>query len=157
MSPSSPYHTCRNAKLHGFTILSPISAQRVYKAVHVNVNVLKVWDKWEIWNQIINLLLDLTHTLKHSFSQDIAQKPMDEENDSLLGILRKELEKCPLNLTTLEKLQEECKVLDPRVSRLLSRAQLSHLLLKYEVPLQLLTVKLLFKRFSKANDQELVR
>ncbi|XP_053238619.1 uncharacterized protein C1orf87-like isoform X1 [Podarcis raffonei] len=88
--------------------------------------------------------------------QDINQKPMDEENDSLLGILRKELEQCPLNLTTLEKLQEECKVLDPRVSRLLSQAQLSHLLLKYEVPLQLPTVKLLFKRFSKANDQELV-
>ncbi|XP_061486480.1 uncharacterized protein C1orf87 homolog isoform X2 [Rhineura floridana] len=88
--------------------------------------------------------------------QDVVQESTCEENDSLLGVLRKETELCPLSLTTLEKLQEECKVLDHRVSGLLSRAQLSHLLLKHEVPLQLPTVKLLFKRFSEANDHELI-
>ncbi|XP_053104038.1 uncharacterized protein C1orf87 homolog isoform X2 [Hemicordylus capensis] len=90
--------------------------------------------------------------------QDTTQEFMEpyEENDSLLILLSKELELHPLSMTTLEKLQEEFKVLDPRVSGLLSQAQLSHLLLKHEVPLQLPTVKLLFKRFSKANDRELV-
>ncbi|XP_062974207.1 uncharacterized protein C1orf87 homolog [Elgaria multicarinata webbii] len=90
--------------------------------------------------------------------QDIVEEPTEtyEENDSLLAVLKKELELYPLSLTTLDKLQEECKVLDPRISRLLTQAELSHLLLKHEIPLQLPTVKLLFKRFSKANDLELV-
>ncbi|KAJ7332655.1 hypothetical protein JRQ81_014835 [Phrynocephalus forsythii] len=63
-----------------------------------------------------------------------------EENDSLLTLLKKELEATPLSAMTLNKLQEECKVLDPRLSGFLSQANLSHLLLKYEIPLQLPTV-----------------
>ncbi|XP_015275150.1 PREDICTED: uncharacterized protein C1orf87 homolog [Gekko japonicus] len=95
---------------------------------------------------------------QHERQQDTVQKPSEtsEDNDSLLTFLRKELEIYPLSLTTLEKLQDACKVLDPRVSGLLPQTQLSRLLLKHEIPLQLPTVKLLFKTFSKANDQELV-
>ncbi|XP_060089313.1 uncharacterized protein C1orf87 homolog [Heteronotia binoei] len=95
---------------------------------------------------------------QHERQQDTMHKPSEtyEDNDSLLAFLRKELETYPLSLTTLEKLQEACKVLDPRVSGLLPQTQLSCLLLKYEIPLQLPTVKLLFKTFSKANDRELV-
>ncbi|XP_077189662.1 uncharacterized protein C1orf87 homolog isoform X2 [Paroedura picta] len=91
-------------------------------------------------------------------TKDTVQKPpvTYEDNEHLLTFLRKELETYPLSLITLEKLQEACKVLDPRVSGLLPQTQLSHLLLKHEIPLQLPTVKLLFKTFSKANDQELV-
>nr|XP_008107569.1 PREDICTED: uncharacterized protein C1orf87 homolog isoform X1 [Anolis carolinensis] len=77
-----------------------------------------------------------------------------EENDSLLAILKKE--QYPLSLTIIDKLQEECKVFDSRVSGFLSWAQLNHLLLKHEVPLQLPTVKLLFMKFANANAQELV-
>uniref|UniRef100_A0ACB8F4J3 Uncharacterized protein n=1 Tax=Sphaerodactylus townsendi TaxID=933632 RepID=A0ACB8F4J3_9SAUR len=95
---------------------------------------------------------------QHGKKQDTMQKPTEtyEDNDSLLTFLKKELEPYPLSLITLEKLQEACKVLDPRVSGLLPQTQLSHLLLKHEIPLQLPTVKLLFKTFSKANDRELV-
>ncbi|XP_077189661.1 uncharacterized protein C1orf87 homolog isoform X1 [Paroedura picta] len=95
---------------------------------------------------------------QHERQQDTVQKPpvTYEDNEHLLTFLRKELETYPLSLITLEKLQEACKVLDPRVSGLLPQTQLSHLLLKHEIPLQLPTVKLLFKTFSKANDQELV-
>lgn len=81
---------------------------------------------------------------------------MYEENDSLLICLRKELDLHPLSLTTLDNLQEEFKILDPNISGLLSQAQLSQLLLKHEVPLQLPTVKLLFKRFAEGNDRQLV-
>ncbi|XP_066480695.1 uncharacterized protein C1orf87 homolog [Tiliqua scincoides] len=90
--------------------------------------------------------------------QDIAQEQMEtlEKSDPLMTSLRKELELNPLNLTTLEKLQDEMKALDPRASGLLPQAQLSHLLLKHEVPLQLPTVKALFRRFSKPNDREWV-
>lgn len=79
-----------------------------------------------------------------------------EKNDALTVSLTKELQLHQLSLSTLEKLQEELKVLDPRASGLLPQAQLSNLLLKYEVPLQLPTVKTLFRRFSKLNNRELV-
>lgn len=79
-----------------------------------------------------------------------------EKRDSLVTSLRKELELHPLSLTTLEKLQEDLKIFDPRASGLLPQAQLSHLLLKHEVPLQLPTVKVLFKRFSRPSDREWV-
>ncbi|XP_044286386.1 uncharacterized protein C1orf87 homolog [Varanus komodoensis] len=89
--------------------------------------------------------------------QDIVQVPTEtyEEKDSLLAALKKEVELYPLSLK-LDQLQEECKSLDLRASGFLTQAQLNPLLLKHEVPLQLPTVKLLFKRFSKANDLELV-
>ncbi|XP_054837787.1 uncharacterized protein C1orf87 homolog isoform X2 [Eublepharis macularius] len=95
---------------------------------------------------------------QHESQQDAIHKPIEtyEENDSLLTFLRKELGPYSLRLTTLEELQEACKVLDPRVSGLLPQTQLSHLLLKHEIPLQLPTVKLLFKTFATANEQELV-
>ncbi|XP_025028647.1 uncharacterized protein C1orf87 homolog [Python bivittatus] len=76
--------------------------------------------------------------------------------DSLLALLRKELELHPISLTALGSLHEELKEMDPRKSGFLSQAQLSTLLLKHDVPLQLPTVKLLFKRCSQANDQELI-
>nr|XP_060629593.1 uncharacterized protein C1orf87 homolog [Anolis sagrei ordinatus] len=111
--------------------------------------------------------LSYIHTLKKPFvgpqtsgqlerQENIMEKSRDiyEENDSLLAILKKE--QYPLSLTIIDKLQEECKVLDCRVSGFLSQTQLSHLLLKHEVPLQLPTVKLLFMKFSNANAQELV-
>ncbi|KAJ6662595.1 hypothetical protein lerEdw1_011732 [Lerista edwardsae] len=66
--------------------------------------------------------------------QDTAQELMEtlENSDSLVNSLRKELELYPLSLTTLEKLQDDLKVFDPRASGLLPQAQLSHLLLKHE-------------------------
>ncbi|KAH0618555.1 hypothetical protein JD844_017887 [Phrynosoma platyrhinos] len=79
-----------------------------------------------------------------------------EEKDSLLTVLKKELELHSLSLTKVDKLREECNILDPKVSGFLSQALLSYLLLKHEVPLQLPTVKLLFKKFSNANYPELV-
>ncbi|KAM3840692.1 uncharacterized protein C1orf87 homolog [Vipera latastei] len=80
----------------------------------------------------------------------------EDEDDSLLVLLRKEFELHPISLTALASLNEELKETDPRKSGFLSQAQLSSLLLKHDVPLQLPTVKLLFKRCSQANDQELI-
>ncbi|XP_058032653.1 uncharacterized protein C1orf87 homolog [Ahaetulla prasina] len=79
-----------------------------------------------------------------------------DENDSLLVLLRKEFELHPISLTALASLNEELKEMDPRKSGFLSQAQLSTVLLKHDIPLQLPTVKLLFKRCSQANDQELI-
>uniref|UniRef100_A0A8C0JF66 Chromosome 1 open reading frame 87 n=1 Tax=Chelonoidis abingdonii TaxID=106734 RepID=A0A8C0JF66_CHEAB len=87
----------------------------------------------------------------------ICQGPTEspEEEDSLLALIRNELRLGPVRLAGLEKLQRELKTLHP-ISRFLPQSQLSSLLLKHEVPLQLPTVKLLFERFSEANDSELV-
>nr|XP_020645509.1 uncharacterized protein C1orf87 homolog isoform X1 [Pogona vitticeps]XP_020645510.1 uncharacterized protein C1orf87 homolog isoform X1 [Pogona vitticeps]XP_020645512.1 uncharacterized protein C1orf87 homolog isoform X1 [Pogona vitticeps] len=95
---------------------------------------------------------------QHEGKQDTVQDSTEKykEYDSLLAVLRKELEATPLSISTLDELHEECKLLDPRVSGFVPQAQLSHLLLKHEVPLQLPTVKLLFKKYSKPNDQELI-
>ncbi|XP_063155924.1 uncharacterized protein C1orf87 homolog [Candoia aspera] len=79
-----------------------------------------------------------------------------DEDDSLLALLKKEIELHPISLTALGSLHEELKEMDPRKSGFLSQAQLSILLLKHDVPLQLPTVKLLFKKCSQANDQELI-
>ncbi|XP_050818001.1 uncharacterized protein C1orf87 homolog isoform X1 [Gopherus flavomarginatus] len=89
--------------------------------------------------------------------QIICQGPTEspEEEDSLLALVRNELRLGPVRLAELEKLQRELKTLHP-ISRFLPQSQLSSLLLKHEVPLQLPTVKLLFERFSEANDSELV-
>nr|XP_008166083.1 uncharacterized protein C1orf87 homolog isoform X2 [Chrysemys picta bellii] len=78
-----------------------------------------------------------------------------EEEDSLLALVRNELRLRPVRLAGFEKLQRELKTLDP-ISGFLPQSQLSSLLLKHEVPLQLPTVKRLFERFSEANDSELV-
>ncbi|XP_065266282.1 uncharacterized protein C1orf87 homolog [Emys orbicularis] len=78
-----------------------------------------------------------------------------EEEDSLLALVRNELRLGPLRLAGFEKLQRELKTLKP-ISGFLPQSQLSSLLLKHEVPLQLPTVKRLFERFSEANDSELV-
>ncbi|XP_026579752.1 uncharacterized protein C1orf87-like, partial [Pseudonaja textilis] len=91
---------------------------------------------------------------QNSLQQGILPETKDED-DSLLVLLRKEFELHPINLTTLASLNEELKERDPRKSGFLSQAQLSTLLLKYDIPLQLPTVKLLFKKCSQANDQEL--
>uniref|UniRef100_A0A8C4YUC6 Chromosome 1 open reading frame 87 n=1 Tax=Gopherus evgoodei TaxID=1825980 RepID=A0A8C4YUC6_9SAUR len=87
----------------------------------------------------------------------ICQGPTEspEEEDSLLALVRNELRLGPVRLAELEKLQREFKMLHP-ISRFLPQSQLNSLLLKHEVPLQLPTVKLLFERFSEANDSELV-
>nr|XP_032651426.1 uncharacterized protein C1orf87 homolog isoform X3 [Chelonoidis abingdonii] len=91
------------------------------------------------------------------YQQIICQGPTEspEEEDSLLALIRNELRLGPVRLAGLEKLQRELKTLHP-ISRFLPQSQLSSLLLKHEVPLQLPTVKLLFERFSEANDSELV-
>ncbi|XP_034271096.1 uncharacterized protein C1orf87 homolog isoform X1 [Pantherophis guttatus] len=93
------------------------------------------------------------------FQQQGIQPELTEtknEDDSLLVLLRKEFELHPISLTALTSLNEELKEMDPRKSGFLSQAQLSTLLLKHDIPLQLPTVKLLFKRCSQANDQELI-
>ncbi|XP_042318056.1 uncharacterized protein C1orf87 homolog [Sceloporus undulatus] len=113
--------------------------------------------------------LSYIHTLKkpsvgpqtsgqHERQENIMEdsREIHEENDSLLAVLKKELELYSLSLAVLDKLKEECSILDPKVSEFLSQAQLSHLLLKHEVPLKLPTVKLLFNKFLNANDPELV-
>ncbi|XP_006132398.2 uncharacterized protein C1orf87 homolog isoform X2 [Pelodiscus sinensis] len=89
--------------------------------------------------------------------QTICQGPTEspEEEDSLLTLVRKELRQGPFRLAELEELQRELKTVDP-FSAFLSQSQLSALLLKHEVPLQLPTVKLLFKRFSKSSDSKWV-
>ncbi|KAG8132477.1 hypothetical protein E2320_010336 [Naja naja] len=81
------------------------------------------------------------------------KKPSFEAQNSLQ---QQEFELHPISLTTLANLNEELKEKDPRKSGFLSQAQLSTLLLKHDIPLQLPTVKLLFKQCSQANDQELV-
>ncbi|XP_067391678.1 uncharacterized protein C1orf87 homolog [Emydura macquarii macquarii] len=78
-----------------------------------------------------------------------------EKEDSLLTLVRNGLRLGPFRLAVLEQLQTELKTLDP-VSGFLPQSQLSALLLKHEVPLQLPTVKLLFERFSESKDSELV-
>ncbi|XP_015681891.1 uncharacterized protein C1orf87-like, partial [Protobothrops mucrosquamatus] len=80
----------------------------------------------------------------------------EDEDDSLLVLLRKEFELHPISLNALASLNEELKETDLKKSGFLSQAQLSTLLLKHDVPLQLPTVKLLFKRCSQANDQKLI-
>ncbi|XP_043376769.1 uncharacterized protein C1orf87 homolog isoform X3 [Chelonia mydas] len=90
---------------------------------------------------------------KHTICKGPMESP--EEEDSLLALVRNELSLGPVRLAGLEKLQRELKTLDP-ISGFLPQSQLSSLLLKHEVPLQLPTVKLLFERFSESNDSELV-
>ncbi|KAK9404193.1 putative protein C1orf87 like [Crotalus adamanteus] len=93
------------------------------------------------------------HKSKAFQKQDILP---EDEDDSLPVLLRKEFELHPISLTALASLNEELKETDLRKSGFLSEAQLSTLLLKHDVPLQLPTVKLLFKRCSQANDQKLI-
>ncbi|KYO36952.1 hypothetical protein Y1Q_0020950 [Alligator mississippiensis] len=90
--------------------------------------------------------------------QVVNQGPTEspEEDDSLLTVVRNEFGRGLFKLALLEEVQRELKAVDPTFSGFLPQSQLSCLLLKHEVPLQLPTVKLLFERFSKANDSELV-
>ncbi|ETE67462.1 putative protein C1orf87, partial [Ophiophagus hannah] len=82
------------------------------------------------------------------------KKPSFEDQNSLQ---QQESELHPISLTTLASLNEELKERDPKKSGFLSQAQLNTLLLKHDIPLQLPTVKLLFKKCSQANDQELIK
>ncbi|KAM7162896.1 uncharacterized protein C1orf87 homolog [Macrochelys suwanniensis] len=93
----------------------------------------------------------------HHQVNTICQGPTEspEEEDSLLALVRNEFRLGPVRLAGLENLQRKLKTLDP-ISGFLPQSQLSSLLLKHEVPLQLPTVKLLFERFSESNDSELV-
>ncbi|XP_043860189.1 uncharacterized protein C1orf87 homolog isoform X3 [Dromiciops gliroides] len=78
------------------------------------------------------------------------------EDESLLAMVGREFKVHPPSSDLLEKLEKELKVLDPISSGLLLQSQLSRLLVKHEVPLQLPTVKLLFQRFTQSRYSELI-
>ncbi|XP_007480550.1 uncharacterized protein C1orf87 homolog isoform X1 [Monodelphis domestica] len=78
------------------------------------------------------------------------------EDESLLAMVGREFKVHPPGPNLLEMLEKELKVLDPISSGLLLQSQLSRLLIKHELPLQLPTVKLLFQRFTQTRYSELV-
>ncbi|XP_044530711.1 uncharacterized protein C1orf87 homolog [Gracilinanus agilis] len=78
------------------------------------------------------------------------------EDESLLAMVGREFKVHPPSSNLLEMLEKELKVLDPISSGLLLQSQLSRLLIKHELPLQLPTVKLLFQRFTQTRFSELV-
>ncbi|XP_020848823.1 uncharacterized protein C1orf87 homolog isoform X3 [Phascolarctos cinereus] len=78
------------------------------------------------------------------------------EDESLLAIVGREFKVHPPSYDLLDNLEKELKVLDPISSGLLLQSQLSRLLVKHEVPLQLPTVKLLFQRFTQTRYSELI-
>ncbi|XP_074121889.1 uncharacterized protein C1orf87 homolog isoform X2 [Sminthopsis crassicaudata] len=78
------------------------------------------------------------------------------EDESLLAMVEKEFMVHPPSPNLLDNLEKELKVLDPISSGLLLQSQLSRLLVKHEVPLQLPTVKLLFQRFTQSRYSELI-
>ncbi|XP_027708593.1 uncharacterized protein C1orf87 homolog isoform X2 [Vombatus ursinus] len=78
------------------------------------------------------------------------------EDESLLAMVEREFKVHPPSSDLLDKLEKELKVLDPISSGLLLQSQLSRLLVKHEVPLQLPTVKLLFQRFTQTRYSELI-
>ncbi|XP_036113327.1 uncharacterized protein C1orf87 homolog [Molossus molossus] len=90
--------------------------------------------------------------------EDIGQRPsgMTKEDTFLLALVRRELKSHPLRSGLLDKLQKELKILDPVSSGFLLQPQLSRLLLKHEVPLQLPTVQILCQRFCRSGSLELV-
>ncbi|XP_068948842.1 uncharacterized protein C1orf87-like [Petaurus breviceps papuanus] len=78
------------------------------------------------------------------------------EDESLLVMVGREFKVHPPSPDLLDQLEKELKVLDPISSGLLLQSQLSRLLVKHEVPLQLPTVKLLFQRFTQTRYSELI-
>ncbi|XP_048205883.1 uncharacterized protein C1orf87 homolog [Perognathus longimembris pacificus] len=102
----------------------------------------------------------LEHMEKNSSCQlkDIGQKPngTQREDAFLLALIRRELMSQPLSSSLLHNLHKELKTLDPISSQFLLKSQLSQLLIRHQVPLQLPTVKLLFQRFSKRGSPEMV-
>ncbi|KAM8999778.1 uncharacterized protein C1orf87 homolog [Sarcophilus harrisii] len=78
------------------------------------------------------------------------------EDESLLAMVEREFMVHPPSPNLLDNLEKELKVLDPISSGLLLQSQLSRLLVKHEVPLQLPTVKLLFQRFTQSRYSELI-
>ncbi|XP_074190903.1 uncharacterized protein C1orf87 homolog isoform X2 [Rhinolophus sinicus] len=90
--------------------------------------------------------------------KDIGQRPsgMTKEDTFLLALVRREFKSCPLSSDLLDKLQKELKILDPISSGFVLQSQLSRHFLKYEVPLQLPTVKILCQRFSRRGSPEMV-
>ncbi|KAM4871316.1 uncharacterized protein C1orf87 homolog isoform 1-T2 [Thomomys bottae] len=90
--------------------------------------------------------------------EDIGQRPngMQREDIFLLALIRRELKAQSLNSSLLHSLQKELKTLDPVSSGFLLQSQMSRLLMRHQVPLQLPTVKLLFQRFSKKGSPEMV-
>lgn len=81
---------------------------------------------------------------------------MTKEDTFLLALVRREFKSCPLSSDLLDKLQKELKILDPISSGFVLQSQLSRHFLKYEVPLQLPTVKILCQRFSRRGSPEMV-
>ncbi|XP_037683001.1 uncharacterized protein C1orf87 homolog [Choloepus didactylus] len=89
--------------------------------------------------------------------EDFGQRPSETREDTfLLTLVRRELKSQPLSSSLLDKLQKELKILDPISSGSLLQSQLSRLLLRHEVPLQLPTIKILCQRFSKRDTPEMV-
>uniref|UniRef100_A0A8D1JTK5 Carcinoma-related EF-hand protein n=1 Tax=Sus scrofa TaxID=9823 RepID=A0A8D1JTK5_PIG len=90
--------------------------------------------------------------------KDIGQRPSGpiKEDIFLIALVRRELKSHPLSPGLLDKLQEELKILDPVSSGFLLQSQLTHLFLRFEVPLQLPTVKILCQRFCGMGSPEMV-
>ncbi|KAM4871318.1 uncharacterized protein C1orf87 homolog isoform 2-T3 [Thomomys bottae] len=103
-------------------------------------------------------LLTGIHDNRFLDNKDIGQRPngMQREDIFLLALIRRELKAQSLNSSLLHSLQKELKTLDPVSSGFLLQSQMSRLLMRHQVPLQLPTVKLLFQRFSKKGSPEMV-
>ncbi|KAL7985030.1 hypothetical protein Chor_003600 [Crotalus horridus] len=131
-----------------------------YTSKQTEINVIKSVDNKEL--KLPNLYCvtapcgDKSLSYIHSIKKPSFEAQKSKAFQKQVILLRKEFELHPISLTALASLNEELKETDLRKSGFLSQAQLSTLLLKHDVPLQLPTVKLLFKRCSQANDQKLV-
>ncbi|CAO2588165.1 Uncharacterized protein C1orf87 homolog, partial [Lemmus lemmus] len=90
--------------------------------------------------------------------EENVQRPsiMTREDAFLLTLVRKELKPYSLSSSLWDKLLKELKTLDPISSGFLLQSQLSRLFLRLEVPLQLPTIKLLCRRFSRRDSPEMV-
>uniref|UniRef100_A0A8C3WPN6 Chromosome 1 open reading frame 87 n=1 Tax=Catagonus wagneri TaxID=51154 RepID=A0A8C3WPN6_9CETA len=90
--------------------------------------------------------------------KDIGQRPSGpiKEDTFLIALVRRELKSYPWSPGLLDKLQKELKILDPLSSGFLLQSQLTHLFLRFEVPLKLPTVKILCQRFSGTGSPDMV-
>ncbi|KAJ1170491.1 hypothetical protein NDU88_002366 [Pleurodeles waltl] len=108
---------------------------------------------------------DQTLSFIHSFKkpqsvcqQNTCQRPLFlyNEDDALVCTIGNDLKLYTFSVKDLDNLQEDLNTLDPTGSGFLRQSQISLVLLRHPLPLTLPTIKVLFKKFAKPNDPELV-
>ncbi|XP_078527915.1 uncharacterized protein C1orf87-like [Lissotriton helveticus] len=105
--------------------------------------------------------LSFIHTFKKpqsTYQQNVCQKPLflDNEDDALISTIRNDHKFYTFSAKELDNFQEDMNTLDPTGSGFLRQSQISLCLLRHQLPLTSPTIKVLFQKFAKLNDPELV-